>query len=194
MTQKTDDLTKIDLPKFDTTDENAPFASLATEKNNKRIQNGLLRFAKYMAKKQEEEKLKAIQLPRLEKESDIFNIATTITDEQAQAFLNELDKMPKVKKEEFAETLTKLVLPMMDIKDDLSKVDLSKMDIADKDAPFASVVRSLDPNDPEAQKNVLAAAKQIAVGFVALSTIIINKEVAQKSGAFISLAKNKQTR
>ncbi len=59
--------------------------------------------------------MKSIQPPRIEKERGIFNIPTTITDEQAQAFLNGLDKMPKIKRNELVETLTDLVLPMMDV-------------------------------------------------------------------------------
>lgn len=184
MTQKPNDLTEIDIPMMERKHLDA---------SDPRVQAGVQKFAEYMAKKREEETLKSINLPRIEKGSDIFNIPTSITDEQAQAFLNGLDKMPKMEKAAFVETLTKLVLPMMDSKDDLSKVDLPKMDIADKDAPFASVVQALDPNNPEVKKNVLAAAKQIAMSCVALSTIIINKEAAQKSGAFSSLATNKET-
>lgn len=147
------------------------------------------------SKKRDEETLKSINLPRIEKGSDIFNIPTSITDEQAQAFLNGLDKMPKMEKAAFVETLTSLVVPMLDVKekDDLTKVDLPKIDAADKDAPFASVVQALDPNNPEVKKNVLAAAKQIAMSCVALSTIIMNKKEVKKSGAFISLATNKET-
>ena len=184
MTQKPNDLTEIDIPMMERKHLDA---------SDPRVQAGVQKFAEYMAKKREEETLKSINLPRLEKESDIFNIPTSITDEQAQAFLNGLDKMPKMEKAAFVETLTKLVLPMMDSKDDLSKVDLPKMDIADKDAPFASVVQALDPNNPEVKKNVLAAAKQIAMSCVALSTIIMNKKEIKKSGAFISLATNKET-
>ena len=183
MTQKPNDLTEIDIPMMERKHLDA---------SDPRVQAGVQKFAEYMAKKREEETLKSINLPRIEKGSDIFNIPTSITDEQAQAFLNGLDKMPKMEKAAFVETLTKLVLPIMDSKDDLSKVDLPKMDTADKDAPFASVVQALDPNNPEVKKNVLAAAKQIAMSFVALSTIIINKEAAQKSDAFSSLAKNKE--
>ncbi len=185
MTQKPNDLTEIDIPMMERKHLDA---------SDPRVQAGVQKFAEYMAKKRGEETLKSINLPRIEKGSDIFNIPTSITDEQAQAFLNGLDKMPKMEKAAFVEMLTSLVVPMLDVKekDDLSKVDLPKMDIADKDAPFASVVQALDPNNPEVKKNVLAAAKQIAMSCVALSTIIINKKEVERSGAFSPLAKNKE--
>ena len=186
MTQKPNDLTEIDIPMMERKHLDA---------SDPRVQAGVQKFAEYMAKKRDEETLKSINLPRIEKGSDIFNIPTSITDEQAQAFLNGLDKMPKIKRNELVETLTSLVVPVLDVneKDNLTKVDLPKIDATDKDAPFASVVQALDPNNPEVKKNVLAAAKQIATGFVALSTIIINKKELEKSGAFRSLAKNKET-
>ena len=186
MTQKPNDLTEIDIPMMERKHLDA---------SDPRVQAGVQKFAEYMAKKRDEETLKSINLPRIEKGSDIFNIPTSITDEQAQAFLNGLDKMPKMEKAAFVETLTSLVVPMLDVKekDNLTKVDLPKIDAADKDAPFASVVQALDPNNPEVKKNVLAAAKQIAMSCVALSTIIMNKKEIKKSGAFISLATNKET-
>lgn len=189
MTQKTNDLTEIDMPMLDSSNDGKHL-----DASNPRVQAGVRKFAEYMAKKREEETLKSIDLPRIEKGSGIFNIPTSITDEQAQAFLNGLDKMPKIKRNELVETLTDLVLPMLDIKkkDNLTKVDLPKIDATDKDAPFASVVQALDPDNPEVQKNLLEAAKQIAMGAIALSAIVINKKEVKKSGAFISLATNKE--
>lgn len=189
MTQKTNDLTEIDMPMLDSSNDGKHL-----DASNPRVQAGVRKFAEYMAKKREEETLKSIDLPRIEKGSGIFNIPTSITDEQAQAFLNGLDKMPKIKRNELVETLTDLVMPMLDIKkkDNLTKVDLPKIDATDKDAPFASVVQALDPDNPEVQKNLLEAAKQIAMGAIALSAIVINKKEVKKSGAFISLATNKE--
>lgn len=191
MTQKPNDLTEIDMPMLDSSNDGKHL-----DASNPRVQAGVRKFAEYMAKKRKEETLKSIDLPHIEDKSDIFNIPTTITDEQAQAFLNGLDKMPKIKRNELVETLTSLVVPMLDIneKDNLTKVDLPKIDATDKDAPFASVVQALDPNNPEVQKNIVAAAKQIALGFVALSTIIINKQSAGKQTAFASLNKIKNQR
>lgn len=213
MTQKPNDLTEIDMPMLDSSNDGKHL-----DASNPRVQAGVRKFAEYMAKKRAEENLKSIDLPRIEDKSDIFNIPTTITDEQAQAFLNGLDKMPKIKRNELVETLTSLVVPMLDInekdnltkvdlpkidatgkdapfaKDNLTKVDLPKIDATDKDAPFASVVQALDPNNPEVQKNIIAAAKQIALGFVALSTIIINKQSDGKQTAFASLNKIKNQR
>ena len=184
MTQKTNDLTEIDIPMMEK----------HLDASDPRVQAGVQKFAEYMAKKRKEETLKSINLPRIEKGSDIFNIPTSITDEQAQAFLNGLDKMPKMEKAAFVETLTSLVVPMLDVKekDNLTKVDLPKIDATDKDAPFASVVQALDPHNPEVKKNVLAAVKLIAMSCVALSTIIMNKKEVKKSEAFISLATNKE--
>lgn len=191
MTQKPNDLTEIDMPMLDSSNDGKHL-----DASDPRVQAGVRKFAEYMAKKREEENLKSIDLPHIEDKSDIFNIPTTITDEQAQAFLNGLDKMPKIKRNELVETLTSLVVPMLDIneKDNLTKVDLPKIDATDKDAPFASVVQALDPNNPEVQKNIIAAAKQIALGFVALSTIIINKQSDGKQTAFASLNKIKNQR
>ncbi len=191
MTQKPNDLTEIDMPMLDSSNDGKHL-----DASDPRVQAGVRKFAEYMAKKREEENLKSIDLPRIEDKSDIFNIPTTITDEQAQAFLIGLDKMPKIKRNELVETLTSLVVPMLDIneKDNLTKVDLPKIDATDKDAPFASVVQALDPNNPEVQKNIIAAAKQIALGFVALSTIIINKQSDGKQTAFASLNKIKNQR
>ncbi len=235
MTQKPNDLTEIDMPMLDSSNDGKHL-----DASDPRVQAGVRKFAEYMAKKRAEKTLKSIDLPHIEDKSDIFNIPTTITDEQAQAFLNGLDKMPKIKRNELVETLTSLVVPMLDInekdnltkvdlpkidatgkdapfakdnltkvdlpkidatdkdapfaKDNLTKVDLPKIDATDKDAPFASVVQALDPNNPEVQKNIIAAAKQIALGFVALSTIIINKQSDGKQTAFASLNKIKNQR
>ena len=63
MTQKPNNLAEIDIPMMERKHLDA---------SDPRVQAGVQKFAEYMAKKREEETLKSINLPRIEKGSDIF--------------------------------------------------------------------------------------------------------------------------